>query len=80
MCDPSRFLLVVFGIGTAIQSRAQFFLFGCGCCVERDEREELLGQFQFGSECQELCFTGDSARMFGIESNASEIMTNPKTH
>lgn len=67
MQHADRFLFVFFGIGTAFQTHACILSSRCGCCVERNERYGLLGQFQFGSECQQLRFTGDLA---------SEVMTN----
>jgi hypothetical protein len=79
MHAPSRFLLVIFEIGTAFQSRA-WFVFECGCCNEREKRNELLGPFQFRSQGEQVCFGGEFARMLGVQSNASEVMTNAKAH
>jgi hypothetical protein len=61
MHDPSRFLLVVFDIETAFQTRARFCVFGCGCFNERGERDLLLDVVQFRSQGQQLCFRGQLA-------------------
>jgi hypothetical protein len=44
--DPSRFLLVVFGIGTAFQSRARF-VFECG--FARNGRNKINYSMWFNS-------------------------------
>ncbi len=78
--SPSRFLLVVFGGGTAFQTCARVLDLGAVVARERNERDRLLDVIQFRSERQEFCFTGELAGMFGIEGHASQILPNPKTH
>jgi len=77
---PSHFLFVFFGIETAFQTRAQFLFFGCGCCNEREERDLLLDVVQFRSEGEQLLFSRQPAWMFGIQSNASEVVSNAQAH
>jgi hypothetical protein len=78
--DPSHFLSVFFGIETAFQTHARFFVFGCGCCNEREERDLLLDVVQFRSQGEQLFFRRQPAWMFGIQSNASEVVSNAQAH
>lgn len=78
--ESEPFSVGCFGGGTAFQTRAQVLDLGAVVARERNERDRLLDVLQFRSERQEFYFTGDLARMFGIEGNASQILPNPKTH
>lgn len=63
LSDPSRFLLGISEIGTALQSHARFR-------VRLGQRtgggDKLLDVVQFGSQDEKFCFGGKSARVFGI--------------
>ena len=46
----------------------------------RKNEDLLLDVIQFRSQREKLCFTGDPAWMFGIESNAGQVLSNAQTH
>jgi hypothetical protein len=53
---------------------------GAVVASQREDQDQLFDVFQFRSQCQQFCFTGDLAWMLGIESNASESISGCFIH